>query len=113
MAKVEKLDGRWIIDQFAQIERVAHSLNALRNGITRTNGFKEDLWAWNVIADMILEHELAELNDVLMQLYEKFEGLEYKPIKTNGYSCLRNSVIFNKMEEYEATESTDTAKQAA
>ena len=51
---------------------------------------------------MTLEYELAELNQVLMQLCKTFEGLEYRPIKTNGYSCLRSNAIFDEMDKYEA-----------
>ena len=99
--EVKKADGRWIEDEFKQIERVAYSLKALRDGFTGANG-KGELWAWNIIADMSLEYELGQLNQVLMNLHDTFEGLEYKPIKTNGYSCLRSSNIFDEMDEYEA-----------
>lgn len=88
--KEGKLSGDLIEDEYYAIQRAATALAVLRDGI-REAGTEDELFAWQTIADMLLENEVFELDDVLKEISDKFEGLEYKPVEMSSYSLLRSS----------------------
>ena len=88
--KEGKLDGTLIEDQYYAIQRAATALAVLRDGI-REAATEGELFAWQTIADMLLESEVLDLDDVLKGISDKFEGLEYKPTEMSSYSLLRSS----------------------
>lgn len=87
-SKETKPGKELISDQYYAIERVAHILAVLRDGIREAPTDKE-LWAWQDIVDMALEHGVLELDKALREIAEEFDGLEYDSIVMSPYSLLR------------------------
>jgi len=81
----EKLDNRFIADEFRDLQCVTEALRALRESFREYGCFDEPAAdAWNGIVDLVLERQVATLNYVLVSLCGSFEGLEYKPVATEN-----------------------------
>jgi len=69
-----------IIDQYYELISTTKTLKVLREGIREAT--PDELEAWQDIMDIVLEREVVNLNSVLLDFSQKFNDLEYEPIKT-------------------------------
>ena len=87
---MDKIDGHPIVDQFLVISRSVQSLAVLRDGI-RLASSEMELFSWQDIADLLLEHVVHDIDDALHEMGKTCDGLPYDPVKMSPYSLLRGS----------------------
>ena len=80
---MEKTQLISVTDQFEEIKDLTMTLKVLREGIREAE--EDEFGAWQRMTERTLEFEVTRLNSVLFELSRNFEGLEYKPIKTDIY----------------------------
>ncbi len=81
-----------IVDQFYIFKKVLSSLLLLWDNMRNTDIVEFDsLMAWQDMVDMALDFNIKQMNEALQQLADKFEDLEFNPVKINHYSLLRSS----------------------
>ena len=102
-----KLPRDIIIDEFFQIQRVAHALKVVRDGI-RNAETADELETWQDITDMMLEFHIQNLNDVMESLADSFEGIEYEPVVQS-----RGSLLSAGRNNYPAEETPDSMTTAS
>ena len=73
--KQERASRNFIIDEFLDIQRITHTLAAIRDGCREASGSYE-FEARQEIIDIVLEHDIYCLNRVLKNMCNNtFEGL--------------------------------------
>jgi hypothetical protein len=91
-------DSDMVCDQVFDIQSIGNVLAVLREGV-RDAVSADEINAWQGIVETILEQELTRLNHVLWRFSKNFEGIDYRPIKTDSLG--RSTTTKSLLEEIE------------